>query len=211
MDLLVLADIDDLRWRGGRGSADALLSCGDVMDEVILEAADAFGCDAVFAVKGNHDPRGLFRPPIIDVHLHCEPFRGIRIGGFNGCRRYKPRGHYLYEDAEVEALLGEMPAVDVFVAHNCPAGIHEGDPHVHRGFAAFRRYIVTHRPCLFFHGHQHTDAETRLGPTRVMGVYGHRMARWEDGGNGRTAESARHKPGPAPPQTGESRNPCGGQ
>ena len=36
MKLLVLADIDDLGWRGGRGRADALLALGDMADTVIL-------------------------------------------------------------------------------------------------------------------------------------------------------------------------------
>ncbi len=30
MKLLVLADIDDLHWRGGGGRADALLALGDM-------------------------------------------------------------------------------------------------------------------------------------------------------------------------------------
>lgn len=58
MRLLVIADIEDLRWEHGVGEADILLSCGDVSDHVIMEAADAFKCHAIFAVKGNHDPRG---------------------------------------------------------------------------------------------------------------------------------------------------------
>ncbi len=179
MDLLVLADIDHVGWRGGPGGAGALLSCGDVPDEVILEAAEDFGCGAIFAVKGNHDRCQPFRPPIVDVHLSRETFRGLRVGGFNGCWRYKPRGHYLYQDGEVLALLDEMPAVDVFLAHNSPAGVHERDRHVHRGFTAFRHYILTRRPALFFHGHQHREAETRLGATRMIGVHGHRLLRWD--------------------------------
>ena len=69
MKLLVLADIDDLRWHGGRGRADALLALGDMADTVILEAAEAWQCPAIFAVKGNHDSDGPFPEPIIDLHL----------------------------------------------------------------------------------------------------------------------------------------------
>lgn len=39
MPLLVIADIEDLRWKHGVGEADILLSCGDVSDHVIMEAA----------------------------------------------------------------------------------------------------------------------------------------------------------------------------
>ena len=42
MRILVIADIDDLRWKGGSGHADMLISCGDVSDPVILDAAAAF-------------------------------------------------------------------------------------------------------------------------------------------------------------------------
>jgi hypothetical protein len=39
MRLLILADIDDLHWHCGEGNADILLACGDITDQVILEAA----------------------------------------------------------------------------------------------------------------------------------------------------------------------------
>jgi hypothetical protein len=39
MNLLILADIDDLHWKSGAGQADLVISCGDVADQVILKAA----------------------------------------------------------------------------------------------------------------------------------------------------------------------------
>ncbi len=42
MRLLAIADVEDLNWKHGEGEADILLSCGDVPDHVILEAADEF-------------------------------------------------------------------------------------------------------------------------------------------------------------------------
>ena len=53
MRILVLADIDELHWPAGGGEADLLLSCGDLFDQVIVEAAQAYHCPQVFAVKGN--------------------------------------------------------------------------------------------------------------------------------------------------------------
>ena len=38
------------------------------------------------------------------------------------------------------------------------------------GFEAFNKYIARAQPRLFLHGHQHVDAETMAGATRVMGV-----------------------------------------
>jgi len=173
MRLLALADIDDLRWRGGTGAADTLLSCGDVADSVILEAADAYGCGCILAVKGNHDRATPFPPPILDLHLRTHSIGGVTFGGFNGSWKYKPRGHFLYEQGEAGLLLASMPPVDVLLAHNSPRGIHDREDSVHVGFDALNTYIQTAKPRLLVHGHQHAVAETKVGQTRVIGVYGH--------------------------------------
>ena len=77
MKILAIADIDAFHWTMGPGQADVLMSCGDVGDGVVLEAAEAFGCKAVFAVKGNHDSNAPFSAPIVDLLL-----QSIRHGGF---------------------------------------------------------------------------------------------------------------------------------
>ena len=51
MRILILADIDELHWPAGGGKADLLLSCGDLFDQVIVEAAQAYHCPQIFAVK----------------------------------------------------------------------------------------------------------------------------------------------------------------
>ena len=71
--------------------------------------------------------------------------------GGGGCRAFesvllcswcdKPRGHSLYEQAEVEHLMASFPPVDVFVAHNSPRHVHDRDDDVHFGFEAFVRYL----------------------------------------------------------------------
>ena len=173
MRFLVLADIDDLRWKGGAHRVDAVLSCGDVADEVILEAAEACGRPPVFAVKGNHDRHMPFAGSICDVHLQVRRLGELTIAGFQGCWAYKPRGHYLYGQLDVAYMLEHVPPVDVFVAHNSPAGIHDRPDQVHLGFDAFNAYIARARPRLFVHGHQHRALETRVGETRVISVQGH--------------------------------------
>lgn len=174
MTLLVLSDDEAARHKIQNERADVLVSCGDMADGVILQVAHAIGCSHIVAVKGNHDSGGPFPPPIVDLHLTTLTICGVRFGGFHGSWRYKPRGHYLYEQAEVERLLASFPSVDVFVAHNSPRHIHDRDDDVHFGFEAFARYIERAHPRLFIHGHQHVDQETRLGETRVIGVYGQR-------------------------------------
>ena len=175
MRILAIADIDDLRWKGGSGQADLLISCGDVSDPVILEAAEAYHCAQIYAVKGNHDFPAPFPPPIIDLHLHVESCGGMAFGGFNGSWKYKPRGHYLYGQEEAVDLLKGFPPVDIFVSHNSPRGIHDKEDEIHTGFDALRTYIQTAKPKLFIHGHQHLNIETVVMDTKVIGAYRHRL------------------------------------
>ena len=175
MRILALADVDDLSWRGGRGNADVVVACGDLFHGLATEAADAWECSAVFAVKGNHDRADPFPAPIVDLHLTVSEHAGLRFGGLNGAWRYKPRGHFLYEQHQVEALLAEFPPVDVFVSHNSPRGVHDVDDGIHFGFDGLLAYTERCRPRLVIHGHQHVNAEVAIGPTRIVGVYGHRL------------------------------------
>lgn len=175
MIILAIADIDDLRWKGSSGRADLLISCGDVSDPVILEAAEAYQCPRILAVKGNHDFPAPFPPPIIDLHLHVETYGGMQVGGINGSWRYKPRGHYLYEQAEATGLLKEFPPVDIFVSHNSPRGIHDKEDGIHPGFDALNAYVQSAKPRLLIHGHQHRNVAPPCAGTKVLGVYGHRL------------------------------------
>ena len=180
MHLLALADIDDFHWHGPGGRADALLSLGDLADAVILEAAAAWQCAAIFAVKGNHDSDEPFPAPIVDLHLRTAEMGGLRFGGLNGCWQYKPRGHFLYYQEEAEALLAEFPAVDILISHNSPRRVHDREDEIHTGFTALNSYIERAAPRLLLHGHQHQARETRVGETRVIGVYGWRTIELSD-------------------------------
>lgn len=173
MRVLVLADLDDLRWKHGTGQADLIVSLGDIADCLILDAAKAYGAPPVFAVRGNHDPNTPFPEGITDLHLTRVEFGGLTFGGFNGSWRYKPRGHFLYEQNEATSLLKDFPRVDVFISHNSPRHIHDREDETHFGFETLAAYITEKRPRLLLHGHQHLNQETTVGSTRVIGVYGH--------------------------------------
>ncbi|MHC4982400.1 MAG: metallophosphoesterase family protein [Planctomycetota bacterium] len=179
MKILVLADIDAFHWKWRPGRADVVVSCGDVAPELLGEAAEAFRCKTIFAVKGNHDSRARFGDPIIDLHLHTEQRQGVVFGGLSGSWKYKPRGNFLYTQAEVEKFLSTFPPVNVFVSHNSPRGIHDRDDHVHLGFEALNSYIKRARPRILLHGHQHVDKETSVAATRVIGVCGYRIVEFE--------------------------------
>jgi uncharacterized protein len=176
MKTLVIADEESVEL-DNEDRADLLISCGDIDDDFILKVADMTLARRILAVKGNHDSYDAFEAPIVGLHLKVHEYRGIKFGGFNGGWRYKPRGDHLYDQGEVEKLLRNFPPVDVFVAHNSPRHIHEWDYRVHKGFEAFNDYIARARPQVFIHGHQHVNAETLIGQTRVVGVFGRRWIR----------------------------------
>ncbi len=174
--LLLVSDIDDLHWRLGEGQADLVLSLGDVADQVILEAATAYKCSTIFAVRGNHDynASSKFPDPVIDLHMTTSVWGGMTFGGLNGAWRYKSKGHYLYDQSEVCRMISTFPAVDVMISHNSPRGIHDRDDGIHLGFEGLTNYILEHRPKYLFHGHQHYAQETQHGDTRVFCIYGAR-------------------------------------
>jgi Icc-related predicted phosphoesterase len=175
MTLLVIADDESLLNKLPDAQADVLVSCGDLPEQVILRAAQRCRCRHMLAVKGNHDSSASFEASIIDLHLRSHAIRGISFGGFCGAWKYKPKGNYLFEQQEVESALGTFPRVDVFVAHNSPRMVHDRDDDVHIGFGAFNSYMARTHPRWLIHGHQHVNAESTIGATRVTGVYGHRF------------------------------------
>jgi Icc-related predicted phosphoesterase len=172
MIALVLADIDDIHWHGQTGTVDLVISCGDVDDNLLKEAAEAYSCKAILAVRGNHDRSAPFADNVVDLHLNRVDVLGLTFGGFQGSWKYKPRGHYLYEQDQVEMALRDFPSVDVFVAHNSPRGIHDKEDEIHYGFDAFNNYLRTRRPQIFIHGHQHVQVQSRVEGTLVTGAYG---------------------------------------
>lgn len=174
MTLLIIADDDSAISHLPEMKADVLISCGDLAEVSITRAATRCGCRQILAVKGNHDSAAAFPSPVIDLHTRTFTFQGITFGGFGGSWKYKPLGHHLFEQSEVESALKSFPKVDVFIAHNSPALIHDKDDFVHAGFTAFNGYIARHQPRFFLHGHQHIEKETIVGATRVMGSYGYR-------------------------------------
>lgn len=175
MKLLILADMDEFEWEPGRGQADVLLACGDLADSLILEAAAAYRCSCIFAVKGNHDIIAPFPEPIVDLHLQVREQSGIRFGGMNGSWKYKPRGFFLHTQEEAQTLLAGFPPVDVFISHNSPRRIHDREDGIHYGFEGLTAYIQRAKPKLLIHGHLHIDQETQIADTKVIGVYGHRL------------------------------------
>ena len=175
MRILVISDISDLHWYLGEGKADLLISCGDVPDQVILEAAQAYRCNKILGVKGNHDLNSPFPSSIVDLHLKVVHVGSLSFAGFNGAWRYKQRGHFLYEQDEVAELMMDLPPADIFVSHNSPRYIHDREDGIHFGFNAFTDYLSRSQTKLMLHGHQHQELNSMLNSTWIAGVYGARI------------------------------------
>lgn len=153
---------------------DLLISLGDIANQSILKAIKFYEPLHVLAVHGNHYNNVPFPKPIKDLHLRVTEINGLLFSGFNGCWKYKEQGAYLYSQEQASRLLNKYPTVDIFLAHNSPAGVHERDGDIHQGFEVFREYIDRVQPKYFFHGHQHVNQVTRMGNTEIVGVYGER-------------------------------------
>lgn len=172
MRLVTIVDDDSLVAKGESLEGDALVALGDLWDDAIERAFKHHNCKKVVAVRGNHDSNEDFADFIIPLHFTVVEIGGLLFGGFNGSWKYKPKGYHMFEQFEVSRLLIYFPRVDVFVAHNSSAGVHERDKDVHQGFHGFSDYIERSKPKYFLHGHQHSNERSQIGDTTVIGVFG---------------------------------------
>ncbi len=177
---------------------DLVLGCGDLPYyylEFVIDALDV----PIFFVRGNHDntveysQRGNRTAPLgaVDLHGQVVNFRGYLLAGLEGSLRYK-RGPFMYSQREmwwnvfklVPRLLANRMiygrALDIFISHAPPAGIHDQEDFTHRGFRAFRWLLEVFKPAYHLHGHIHvysntTVTESRHQDTTVINTYGYRL------------------------------------
>ena len=175
---LLYDHFDIERWRG----IDCVVSCGDLPPEYLDFLGTKLGV-AVFYVRGNHD--GAHPPSDYEVgenlHGRIIEFRGIRIAGFEGCRRYN-HGSPQYTEREMRRFVRRerMAAFrrgtpQLVVSHSPPAGIHDGDDRCHRGFDCFTHLIESWKPAFFIHGHTHAydrkQPVSSVAGTTVINVF----------------------------------------
>lgn len=152
---------------------DMLFATGD------LTIFDFFNLSekVMFGVYGNHCSGKYFDEiGIINSHLTIYEWRGFRIGGFEGCVRYKEAGGPQYTQDEARQMLADFPRVDILLLHAPPAGLLDDpkDP-VHVGFQATRDYIDRHKPKYVFCGHLYENAEMEYNGTKIYRTYGARI------------------------------------
>ncbi len=174
--------LDPTQWTG----IDFIVSCGDLHPGYLDFLATTLG-KPLFYVRGNHDG-GYSREQYEvgqDLHGGIVTYRGIRMAGFEGCRRYN-HGNPQYTDREMSRVVARTRfstlrrgVPDLVVTHAPPAGVQDGQDPCHRGFKAFNTLIEAWKPTYWLHGHthayEHGESVTVVGATTVINAYPYRV------------------------------------
>jgi Icc-related predicted phosphoesterase len=174
-----------------------LISCGDLPYDYIEYAISHLNRPG-FYVRGNHDhdiehsSGGKTTHPNggIDLHRRTYNIDGTLLAGIEGCIRYSP-GPYQYSQVEMwQHVFSLVPrllynqriygrAMDIFVSHAPPWGIHDQPDWTHQGVKAFRWLLKVFQPAYHLHGHVHLygvnqKQESMFERTCVINTYNYR-------------------------------------
>lgn len=181
-------------------AVECVLACGD-LPYYYLEYVITHLPAPCFYVFGNHDSveyRGTGEPVYepqgcISLEGRSLCYKGLLLAGLGGSIRYNTSAGHQYEEWEMTLRFWRLAprlffnhlrygrAVDVFVCHAPPAGIHDGPDRPHLGFQTFRTLMQVFQPRYLIHGHVHRSydhrrcTETRHGQTQVINTAGYRL------------------------------------
>jgi len=189
MKILALSDQEcaalwDYYVPGRLAEYDLIISCGDLKASY-LSFIVTMARVPVLYVHGNHDTGYSRNPPegcdCIEDELIV--YKGLRILGLGGCRRYHP-GDHQYSEKEMRRRIRKLrwklwwhKGVDIVVTHAPPAGIGDDTDIAHRGFEAFLPLLDKYKPKYLLHGHVHMNygkdiaRERQYGDTKVINTY----------------------------------------
>ena len=189
MKILCLSDEEcpalwDYYTPGKLKGYDLILSCGDLKASYLSFIVTMARCPVLY-VHGNHDAGYSRKPPegCDWIEDQLVEYKGLRILGLGGCRRYRP-GDHQYTEKEMRKRIRKLrfklwwhKGVDIVIAHAAPYGIGDESDICHRGFEAFVELIEKYQPKYFLHGHVHMNygkdiqRVKQLGNTQVINVY----------------------------------------
>lgn len=188
MKILAIADEEcldlwDYYIPGRLKEYDLILSSGDLHAAYLSFLVTMARCPLMY-VHGNHDIGYEVTPPegCDSIDGVVTVYRGLRILGLGGCRRYRPSGHQ-YTDrqmrrraAKLRWEIAKYGGVDIIVSHAPPMGVGDGDDLPHRGFETFLELMDRYHPRYLLHGHVHLrygmdlQREHEYHGTRVINV-----------------------------------------
>jgi predicted phosphodiesterase len=176
-------DLWDYYVPGRLKEYDLILSSGD-LHASYLSFLVTMGRAPVLYVHGNHDTGYEVHPPegCDCIEDKIVLYRGLRILGLGGCRRYRPGAHQ-YTEKEMEKRIRRLTrdikllgGVDIVVTHAPPRGVGDSEDLTHQGFQAFLDLIDSYHPAYLLHGHVHKSygqqfvREREYAGTRVINV-----------------------------------------
>ncbi len=183
MKALVIADRapeSSLRQTVIDQGIDIIITLGDLTYSDLAELEYITNIPKI-GVYGNHcSGTYMEQLGIINMHLKTYELNGLRIGGFEGCVRYKDNPEaVMYTQEQAIAMMKDFPPVDIFLSHAPPFGINDepGDMS-HEGFRAFSEYLEVNHPKVWLHGHTYPTEENlvrQYGDTRIEYVYRQRI------------------------------------
>ncbi len=167
MKILLIADQESpALWDHYRpervAGIDLIVSCGDLKASY-LEFLVTMASKPLLYIPGNHD----------DAYVRCPPegcenidgtvftYRGIRIGGLGGCKRYSD-GAYQFTEKEMgrkvhkfRKAVKKAGGLDLFVTHASLTGYGDAEDLAHLGFDCFQEILDEYHPKYMCHGHVH--------------------------------------------------------
>ena len=163
---------------------DLILSCGDLKPEYLSFLVTMARCP-LYYVHGNHDGHYDRHPPegceCIEDKLIT--YKGLRILGLGGCRRYHPGPHQYTERQmrhrirKLRYRLWRAGGVDLVLTHAPAQGLGDGTDPAHMGFAALRELLDKYHPAYLVHGHVHMNygqgscRTLTYGDTTILNAY----------------------------------------
>ena len=161
MKILHYSDHKDDKLNEFFNQAEILIATGDLSYFDFIDIENKIKDKPSFGVYGNHDaPEYLERLGIQNVHLKVVDFNGFKVGGYQGCPRYKHGGGPQFTEDEAKRDLANFPQVDILLLHVAPRGLLDtpGDP-VHTGSQIVRDYVDRTLPKYIFCGHDSPSEE----------------------------------------------------
>ena len=181
MKILALADEELMEYwdyyvPGRLKEYDLILSAGD-LKAAYLSFVVTMARAPVMYVPGNHDTGYAVTEPegcdCIDAQI--VEYRGLRILGLGGCRKYRP-GDHQYTEKEMRHRIRKLRwkiakygGVDIVVTHAPPEGVGDSEDIAHRGFGSFLELMERYQPRYLLHGHVHANYSRHLERVRTLG------------------------------------------
>ena len=174
MKILVIGDVEskslwDYYDESKLEGIDLILSSGDLKPQYLSFLA-TFTTAPVLYVRGNHDDVYEQDPPggCICIEDQIYEYKGIRILGLGGCRRYKPGINQYTEKEMLKRILKlwfkikRKKGFDILLTHAPAKGLGDSDDRVHAGFEEFLDLMDRFKPKYMIHGHVHRGYSYRF-------------------------------------------------